>query len=92
MRHLWLLAAVFLAGCSTHPIANIQDYFRPGKMYPNEVEPYGGVCIQQGAVLVPGPVAPPPNLPAVVPPPVPLPGTTGAAAPPPAFPLPPLPR
>jgi hypothetical protein len=85
MRHCWLFLTLFLAGCSTHPIANMQDYIRPGKMYANEVDPYGGVCIQQGAILTPAVSTP--NAPIVVPPPVPLPGTSSGAAPPPEFPL-----
>jgi hypothetical protein len=87
MRHVWLLLVLVLAGCSTHPIADVMDFTRPGKMYPNEVPPYGGVCGTQGAILAPNISVPPPIVPAgppVVPPPVPLPGNT--PAPPPAFP------
>jgi hypothetical protein len=91
MRHLGFLVALFLAGCSTHPIADVMDFARPGRMYANEVNPYGGVCGNQGAVLAPGVgvAPPPPPFPAsggVVPPPVPLPGSTTAPTPFPAAP------
>ena len=85
MRHLCLLIALLALGCSTHPVTNTLDFFQPGKMYPNQVEPYGGVCIQQGAVCPPI-VTAPVVVPNVVPPPVPLPGT--GPAPPPSFPVP----
>ena len=85
MRHLCLFLALFAVGCSTHPVTNALDFFKPGHMYPNEVEPYGGVCIPQGPVVAPAIVVPPPVT-NVVPPPVPLPGT--GAAPPPSFPVP----
>jgi hypothetical protein len=90
MRHISLLFTLLLAGCSTQPIVNTLDFFKPGKMYANDVEPYGGVLLQQGSVV--GPVGsagfpdPPPTIPGVVPPPVPLLGTPGGPAPPPAFP------
>jgi hypothetical protein len=87
MRHLCLLFALFFAGCSTHPITNTLDFFKPGKMYANEVEPYGGVCIPQGPVVAPAPLGPLPGVPNVIPPPVPLPGSP-AGAPPPSFPVP----
>ena len=83
MRHLCLAITLFAVGCSTHPITNTLDFLQPGKMYANQVEPYGGVCIQQGPV--PAPALPVITTPNVVPPPVPLPGT----APPPSFPVPP---
>jgi hypothetical protein len=83
-----VVLTLLLAGCSTHPIVNTLDFFKPGKMYANEVEPYGGV-LNQGSILTPGSGLPgitdlPPTVPSVVPPPVPLPG--GAVPPPPAFP------
>jgi hypothetical protein len=95
MRHLWILAILLFSGCSTHPIVDTLDFFHPGKMYPNDVPPYGGVCVNQGAILAPlppvvvvppsGPGVVPPPGPGVVPPPVPLPGNPGAP-PAPAFP------
>jgi hypothetical protein len=91
MRHLSFLFTLLLMGCSTHPVVNTLDFFKPGKMYPNDVDPYGGVLLQQGSVVGPsaGPgfADPPPTIPAVVPPPVPVPGIpAGAMPPPPAFP------
>ena len=91
MRYISPFFALLLAGCSTQPIVNTLDYFKPGKMYPNDVTPYGGVLIQQGSVVGPGGGPgfpdPPPTIPGVVPPPVPLPGTpAGPVPPPPAFP------
>jgi hypothetical protein len=95
MRTSWILFTLLLAGCSTHPIADFLDVTQPGRMYPNEVSPYGGVCGPQGSVLAPGLTCPPPVVPVpaapgpmgppVVPPPVPLPGN--APAPPPPFPV-----
>jgi hypothetical protein len=87
MRHTWILGALLLAGCSTHPVVDVMDFLHPGKMYRDEVTPYGGVCGPQGAVLGPGlGPCPPPSGPGVVPPPVPLPGTAGGSAPVPTFP------
>jgi hypothetical protein len=86
MRHLCLISALFALGCSTHPVTNTLDFFKPGKMYANEVAPYGGVCIQQGPVIAPGVTVPPIVVPDVVPPPVPLPGA--GEGPPPSFPVP----
>jgi len=86
----WLLWA--LAGCSTHPVADVLDYFSPGRVGTNDVPPYGGVCIPQGPIQPPLP-APGPDLvpgpaPSIIPPPAPLPGTAPAPAvpPPPSFP------
>ena len=92
MRYCWMLLALALAGCSTHPIADIMDFTHPGRMYPNDVPPYGGVCGPQGAVLAPGISCPPPPVvegPAVVPPPAPLPGNVPVQ--PPVFPVTPGP-
>jgi hypothetical protein len=92
MQRVCLVLLLGLAGCSTAPVADVLDFFRPGHMYKDEVQPYGGICGPQGAVLAPGaapcpPVVPPPPMPpspGLVPPPVPLPPSTGA--PPPPFP------
>ena len=48
MRHTWLLVVLLLAGCSTHPVVDVMDFFQPGKMYRNDVPPYGGVCGRPG--------------------------------------------
>ena len=84
----WYLVLCLLTGCSTHPLVDFQDYFRPGKLGPTTVQPYGGVTIPQGPIMPGAPImpiigAPVPLAPggAVVPPPVALPGT----------PFPPLP-
>ncbi len=68
------LALVLLAGCSTAPLADLMDFFAPGKLGKGNTAPYGGVCIPQGGPVVPaGPV--------VVP--------AGTVTPPGAVPLPP---
>jgi hypothetical protein len=94
-NHGWFLLVCLLTGCSTHPLANTLDFFCPGKLGPNRVQPYGGVGIPQGAVLAPvsgttigGPL---PLDPAAgsVPPPVVVPGNRPPAAfqlQPPTFP------
>jgi hypothetical protein len=75
MPRCWVFGLLLMTGCSTHPISDAMDYFRPSKIAPNKVLPYGGVCIPQGPVTGPGP--PLPSVPAiavpVVPPPAPLP-------------------
>jgi hypothetical protein len=91
-RRPWTLFFCVLTGCSTHPLVDLCDHVRPGRLYPNQVLPYGGVAIPQGPIIPAAPnisVGPPAPLPigapvpGVVPPPVPLPGNT----PPPAFPF-----
>lgn len=83
MRSRCALLIVFLAGCSTHPVYDICDYFKPGHLYPDKVAPYGGVCIPQGVGIqgMPPSVPPPPMTPAI-PPAVPIapPGTPGNPA------------
>jgi len=90
------LLLCLIAGCSTHPIGDALDFFKPGKVYSdNTTVPYGGVCRNQGPVCGPGSAGPPqinvgppqpvfPTSP-VVPPPVPV---TGGG---PASPVPPVP-
>jgi hypothetical protein len=75
-----ILCLVLLAGCSTHPVADLCDAVRPGKLEKTTVQPYGGVAIPQGPIIPAGPnisVGPPapivPGAP-VVPPPAALPG------------------
>lgn len=94
MRPSAVLLLCLLAGCSTHPVADVMDYFVPGRLSKAAVQPYGGVCIPQGAIQppLPGPpavvlgpeTAPLPPAPATgaVPPPLPLPGA-GVPPPPP---------
>lgn len=96
------LTLTLLTGCSTHPCADFSDRFFPGRLGPNAVQPYGGVCIQQGPLSVPTPIVPtigsPVPLPpggGVIPPPLPLPGSRPATGfqlqPPQTGDVPPLP-
>jgi hypothetical protein len=93
-RRLRILLFLVLSGCSTHPMADFCDYFKPGKVGPVTVQggPYGGVAVPQGAIVPPAPnisVGPPAPFPpggGVVPAPGPLP-PAGDVVPPPA-PLP----
>jgi len=77
-RRLFLFVC-FLSGCSTHPMVDVCDFFKPGNTGPNKVQPYGGVGIPQGPIVAVAPnitVGPPAAFPGggVVPPPAPLPG------------------
>src|SRR5438552_8567112 len=88
MRLIGLISLLpVMAGCSTTPVADMMDFFRPGRLDPGATAPYGGVC-------TPRPVAPPvplvgslqPVLPAV---PGPPPGTgtvPPGSLPPPVWP------
>jgi hypothetical protein len=70
----WSFLLCCAAGCSTHPLADFQDFFFPGKLGPTTVQSYGGVAIPQGPIV---PVAggfPVVGVPGVVPAPLPLPG------------------
>jgi hypothetical protein len=71
MKRVALLLVVLAGGCSTAPIADLCDFFKPGRMSPEPAPFYGGVC-QPGAprglgtvpsnVVVPsGPPAPAPT-------------------------------
>src|SRR5713226_5497311 len=67
---------LFLAGCSTAPVADLMDYFSPGRLGSETTPPYGGVAaphpgsqsVPPGAVVSPGlpplPPAPPATSPA----------------------------
>jgi hypothetical protein len=105
MSRNWTLILFLLAGCSTHPITDTCDFFKPGKMYKTTVNPpYGGVAIPQGPIIPPAPnisVGPPGVIapgPAIIPPPQALPGNRPPVqlqtpTPGPDFPPPPdLPR
>lgn len=72
IRRGWAALLCVLTGCSTSPVVDTLDFFKPGRMYPTRT-PYGGVCIPQG----PGPVATTPSapLPPPIPPPAPLPSS-----------------
>src|SRR5260370_35526604 len=78
-RSLSLLLCL-VAGCSTHPLVDFCDFFKPGTLGPNKVQPYGGVAIPQGPIV---PVAP--GLPTIG---VPAPLPTGGGGVPPPAPLP----
>jgi hypothetical protein len=108
MKHAGWLALVLAAGCSTHPVGDMLDFFKPGRVYTDgKTVPYGGVCRNQGPALGPGSGGPPqinvgppapiapgePALP-VVPPAVPITVGPGPAGPgvPPPPPPPTFPR
>ncbi len=76
---IWLL---LLSGCSTAPLADLLDFFRPGRIPPGAQATPGGVCVPQG-----GQVVPPTAVPALPPAPVnvqpvPLPEVPPAPVPP----------
>ncbi len=74
----WAFLLLFARGCSTAPLADLADFFKPGKIDPAARPPYGGVC-QPSQVAPPGGIAVPALPPA-------FPG--GAAPPAPVFPAP----
>jgi hypothetical protein len=81
MRYSALLL-IMVAGCSTAPVADVMDYFAPGRLAKPDVAPYGGVC---------NPGAPAPGIgalpPGVLPPGVQPPGAVpGGVLPPPNYP------
>lgn len=104
-RRLPIFLLCLLSGCSTHPLVDMCDFFKPAKLGPNTVVPYGGVAIPQGPIIPAAPniaVGPPAVLPggAVVPPPAALPGNAPPGGlqlqpptpfSPPSFPPPPPP-
>jgi len=64
MKRLSLLF-LLLAGCSTAPVADMLDYFRPGRIAADRSAPRGGVCGPQqpgppviGTAAVPSPSFP----------------------------------
>jgi hypothetical protein len=88
MKRVALLLVVLACGCSTAPLADMLDFFKPGRMNPEPGPFYGGVC-QPGAprglgtvppnVLVP--TAPPASAPRPTPTP-PSPPVVDPGAPP----------
>ncbi len=70
MRRAAPLLLLLLAGCSTAPVADLMDFFAPGRARVGQTPPIGGVCIPQGGPIVaPGvpaavPAAPVPLVPA----------------------------
>ena len=97
----WILLVCLTIGCSTSPVVDTLDFFKPGRLYPDRTAPYGGVCIPQGfgptattPSAVPGPPAVPPPVPfppggsPIVVPNLPPPGGASVPiTPPPAFPV-----
>ena len=76
---------LFILGCSTAPIADTLDHFKPGKIEQGKVAPYGGVCGPQQASVPVAVAVPPVGVPA-------LPGpAAGPVLPNPALPTSPLP-
>lgn len=94
MKSYWPIGLVLLAGCSTAPVADVLDFCKPGKMYKDQLTPYGGVCIPgQGTIpIMPGPVPILPTTPpiSVIPGPTPLSTPPGPAVIPPPPPPPTL--
>lgn len=89
---------VLLGGCSTAPCYDLMDCLKPGKMYKDQVTPYGGVCIPgQGTLPIGAAPCPVPNLPStpavpvpVIPGPAPISGPTPSPAVIPPPPPPPM--
>jgi len=77
----WGLLLLLLCGCSTAPVADMLDFFKPGKLEADKQPPYGGVCL-------PRQVAPPAGVAAPLPPPV-FPTDTAPAPPVSGVPVPP---
>jgi hypothetical protein len=82
---------LLMAGCSTAPVADVMDYFSPGRLDKPQVAPYGGVCQTpgQGPPLNAIPIAgPPPAFPGAGAPTGPPPAAgPGTLPPPPVFPI-----
>jgi hypothetical protein len=84
------LLLLLMAGCSTAPVADVMDYFSPGRLDKPQVTPYGGVCQTpgQGPPLNAIPIGgPPPAFPAGIPTGPPPAAGPGTLPPPPAFPI-----
>ena len=58
--HIIVLFLAGSAGCSTHPVGDTLDFFKPGRIYTDgKTTPYGGVCQPQGPLMGPGAGGPP---------------------------------
>src|ERR1051326_4564024 len=44
MKRAAVLGMLLSAGCSTAPVADFLDFCKPGRLGPEQVAPYGGVC------------------------------------------------
>ena len=76
MKRPLIVLFLLLAGCSTAPVADLMDYFSPGRMGTETTPPYGGVAaphpggqsVPPGAMVSPAlpplPPAPPATSPA----------------------------
>jgi hypothetical protein len=77
MKRITALALVLLSGCSTSPVADVMDFFSPGRIGKEEVAPYGGVCAPRPLIPPVGGFSGPPPTPGtqaagpVIPPPPP---------------------
>ncbi|HEV3258351.1 MAG TPA: hypothetical protein VG013_15840 [Gemmataceae bacterium] len=104
MRRAAALLLLMLAGCSTAPVADLLDYFKPAQLEPGATAPYGNVGASTpivAPVVVPAAPLPPPVLgapgvapppgPPFIPPPPPGPGPGDLPPPRPVEPLPPGP-
>jgi hypothetical protein len=76
------LVLLVLAGCSTAPIADMMDFFSPGRFPKDAKGVVGGVCIPQGGPAG-GSIGPPPGLIGAPGPPAPPVGLMPPDAPPP---------
>jgi hypothetical protein len=79
------LVLLVLAGCSTAPIADMLDFFAPGRFPKDAKGVAGGVCIPQGGPAG-GSIGPPPGLVGAPGPPAAPVGLNPPDAPPPAPP------
>ncbi len=69
MRWIAPLFLLCLAGCSTAPIADFLDFFKPGRLGPEQTPPYGGVCGPACVAPSPAsPMVPPPSAQGPIPP------------------------
>jgi len=91
----WPAFFLLLTGCSTAPIADVMDFFAPGRLPAEKTTPYGGVCLPQGINAPPSATTAPAPLPVPAaavaplewPPRSPAPPPPGGGVPPPPGPL-----
>jgi hypothetical protein len=85
MKRPFFLICLLLTGCSTAPVADLMDYFSPGRMGPESTPPYGGVSAPHpgGGSLPPGAIVAPGLAPVPPAPPGAGAALTGPVAPPP---------
>src|SRR5262249_37167219 len=92
------ICLLLLTGCSTAPVADLMDWFWPGRLPAETTTPHGGVCLPQGNLPPPGvpipaapPAGPPPAPPAAIAPGAWPPRAPTGPAPPGPLPPPPSP-